>query len=329
MTIALVQTTAGLLFLFLAGELLVRGAVGIADRLRVPPLVIGLTVVAFGTSLPELFVSVSAVLRGAGGLAIGNVVGSNIANVWLILGASALVAPIACSARRLSRNLVVMLAASVLVIALSLDVELDRADSLMLVSGLVLFLLWSLHYARRHPDAARDVLEFEEELDIDRLTLRRAILYTLLGLLGLPFASDWLVTGAVTIARLLGVAEAVIGLTVVAIGTSLPELATSLMAARKGHAAVAIGNVIGSNLFNLLAILGISALVGQIPVPAAFLQVDFWVMLAASAMLLVYTLPRRPIGRLSGLAMLLSYALYLGWLMHDGRSLAYLTGMHP
>ncbi len=329
MTIALVQTIAGFLLLFLAGELLVRGAVGIADRLRVPPLIVGLTVVAFGTSLPELFVSVNAVLRGAGGLAIGNVVGSNIANVWLILGASAVIAPIACSARRLSRNLVVMLAVTVLVIALSLDVELDRADGLLLLAGLVLFLLWSLHYARRHPDAARDVLDFEQELGVDRLTLQRAILYTLLGLLGLPFAADWLVTGAVAIARLLGVAEAVIGLTVVAIGTSLPELATSLMAARQGHAAVAIGNVVGSNLFNLMAILGVSAVVGRIPVPAAFLQVDFWVMLAASAMLLVYTLPRRPIGRLSGLAMLIGYALYLGWLVHDGRSLGYLTGMHP
>ncbi len=329
MFIALIQTLAGFVLLFVAGELLVRGAVGIADRLKVPPLIIGLTVVAFGTSLPELFVSVQAVLRGAGALAIGNVVGSNIANVWLILGAAALVAPIACTARRLARNLLAMLAATLAAIALAIDLELARADGAILVAGLVLFVLAAVRYARTHPDAARDVLEFEQELDVARLTLTRAILLTLAGLVGLPIASDLLVDGAVTIARLMGVAEAVIGLTVVALGTSLPELATSLMAARKGHGAVAIGNVIGSNLFNLLAILGITALIGRIPVPLAFMRVDLWVMLAASAMLLAFVLPRRPVGRPAGALMLLCYGLYLAWLVHDGASLAYLAGAHP
>lgn len=329
MFIALIQTIAGFVLLFVAGETLVRGAVGIAERLKVPPLIIGLTVVAFGTSLPELFVSVQAVLSGAGALAIGNVVGSNIANVWLILGAAALVAPIACTARRLTRNLLAMLAATLATIALAIDLALTLADGAVLVAGLLLFLFAAIRYARSHPDAARDVLEFEQELDVRGLTLTRGIILTLAGLVGLPIASDWLVDGAVTLARILGVAEAVIGLTVVAVGTSLPELATSLVAARKGHGAVAIGNVIGSNLFNLLAILGITALIGRIPVPLAFLRVDLWVMLAASAMLLVFVLPRRPVGRLAGAGMLLCYALYLVWLVHDGTSLTYLAGTHP
>ncbi len=326
MILAAIETITGFVVLLLAGDALVRGAAAIAERLRIPPLVIGLTVVAFGTSLPELFVSIGAVLADAPALALGNVVGSNIANIWLVLGIPALISPLACRAMRIKRNLAAMLVASILLIALSIDGAIDLLDGLFLLAGLTLFLGWSWNDARRHPEAAREFMEFEEELGISRLQQGRAVLLVLLGLAGLAFGAHLLIDGAVALARAFGVAEAVIGLTVVAIGTSLPELITCAMAAWRRHDDLAIGNVIGSNLFNILAILGISSLVGTIPVPIAFRQIDFWVMLAASTMLIPHALRRRPIGRGSGLLFLSCYLLYIAWLAHDGRSLAYMTG---
>ncbi len=329
MLIAAIETTAGFAILLVAGDALVRGAAAIAERMRISPLVIGLTVVAFGTSLPELFVSTGAVLAGAPALALGNVVGSNIANIWLVLGIPALIAPVACNAVRLNRNLAAMLTTSILLIALAIDGRIDFIDGLFLLTGLALFLGWSWRDARRHPEAAREFMEFEEELGIARLGRARAAALVLCGLVGLALGAHLLIDGAVALARGFGVAEAVIGLTVVAIGTSLPELVTCAMAAWRRHDDVAIGNVIGSNLFNILAILGISSLFGTIPVPVAFRSVDFWVMLAASAMLIPHAMRRRPVGRATGLVFLACYLLYVGWLAWDGRSLAYMTGALP
>lgn len=329
MILAAIETIVGFVILLFAGDALVRGAAAFAERLRIPPLVIGLTVVAFGTSLPELFVSTGAVLADAPTIALGNVVGSNIANIWLVLGLPALLAPVACRAMRLKRNLAAMLSATLLLIALSIDGRIDQLDGLFFIAGLALFLGWSWRDARRHPEAAREFMEFEEELGITRLSRARALLLVIGGLVGLALGAHLLIEGAVALARSFGVAEAVIGLTVVAIGTSLPELVTCAMAAWRRHDDVAIGNVIGSNLFNIFAILGISSLLGTVPVPIAFRSIDYWVMLAASAMLIPYAVSRRPIGRITGLLFFACYLLYMAWLAHDGRSLAYMTGALP
>ena len=298
---------AGLAILILAGELLVRGAVNLALRLGIPALVVGLTVVAFGTSAPELIVSVQAVLRGAPELALGNVVGSNIANILLVMGVPALIAAVALG-REVLRDYWIMIAATLLFIALATGGSFGPVQGLILLAALVLILAELFLRTRR----ARNGAEADDLEGADpALPGWRIGLFLLAGIIGLPLGADLLVDGSVSIATTLGVSEAVIGLTLVAIGTSLPELATTTIAAIRREGGVALGNVIGSNLFNLLAIIGIASLVGPIPVPEYMLGRDLWVMLAASALLALFIHSGRSIGRVTGLAFLLAYGLYL------------------
>lgn len=314
----------GLTLLVGAGDLLIRGSVAVASRLGVSTLVVGLTVVAFGTSAPELLVGIDAVMKGAPTLAIGNVVGSNIANILLVLGAPALIAPLVCDAPRLGRNIVFMLFVSVLVIVIGFLGPIGFYEGLGLTLLLVGFLYLSVKQAREDGEEADQTAEVEYGLEdhgveLDNLpNLNKGVLFLIIGLIGIAAGADFLVDGAVTIAQSLGVAESIIGLTLVAIGTSLPELVTSVASALKGHSDVAVGNVIGSNVFNLLGILGISSLVGDIPVPRGFLAVDLWVMLGASLALLVFFGLKKPIGRVSGLAMLLLYVGYMVYLLQVG-----------
>jgi cation:H+ antiporter len=288
----------GLVALFVGGEALVRGAVGIARALAMPPLLIGLTVVGFGTSTPELLVSVDAAWRGVPDIAIGNIL--------LIVGLSALVWPIRPPGGTLRRDLAVMVAAALALIPLFWLGELGRLAGAGLVAGLAAYLVWA------YRSAAGEGTGTGEGADSGAaLPPWQAGLWVALGLAGLMLGARFLVDGAVNIARGYGVSEAFIGLSIVAVGTSLPELATSLIAAIRRNSDIAIGNIVGSNIFNVLGILGVTALVAPIPAAGRFLGFDLPVMLAASVALAGLLLARPAIGRGAGLALLVAYAAYL------------------
>ncbi len=306
-----VLVAAGLVALLLGGDFLVRGAVGLAERLDVSPMVIGFTVVALGTSAPELVVSVDAALSGVPSIAIGNVVGSNIANVLLVLGVPALVFPVVCDQHGARRDGALMLGASCLFAALCLDRELVSWQGTLMLALLATLLAYSFLNARRSGNRADDYgLEFEGvEATPHRLWL--ALTFIAGGCAGLLLGANWLVEGAVAVARAAGVSDAVIGLTLIAIGTSLPELATSVVAAVRHHGAVALGNVLGSNIFNALGIMGVTALVAPLPVPPQFLRFDLWVMLAAALILGLFIMRRAAIGRLTGVVFIVAYAAYV------------------
>ncbi|MGY6548452.1 MAG: calcium/sodium antiporter [Roseinatronobacter sp.] len=302
----------GLVVLLFAGDLLVRGAVNLALRLGIPALMVGMTVVAFGTSAPELLVSVQAVLADAGGLALGNVVGSNIANILLVMGLPALIAPVLIGRDSL-RDFVIMLAATALFIGLAQTGVIAMWQAAVLLAAFVLFMAESILRARRDRAAAADLTEELEGAD-PGLPVGRLVLFLGAGLVGLPLGAQMLVTGAVDIAEALGVSDLVIGLTVVAIGTSLPELATTLMAAIRREGGVALGNILGSNIFNLLFILGVAGLVGPMAVPEIMLTRDLWVMLGAGLLLAPFIWSGRAMGRGAGLVLLLGYASYI-WVL--------------
>lgn len=292
----------GLVGLFLGGEALVRGAVGIARKLAIPPLLIGLTVVGFGTSTPELLVSVDAALRGVPDIAIGNIVGSNIGNILLIVGLSALVWPIRVMGGTLRRDTAVMMAAALALVPLFWLGQMGRLSGALLVAGLIGYLVWA--YLHPGTDTADDD-------QTPMLPLWQAVLWVAVGLAALMVGARFLVDGAVNIARGYGISEAFIGLTIVAVGTSLPELATSLIAAFRRQSEIAIGNIVGSNIFNVLGILGVTALIAPIPVADRFLSFDLPVMIGASLLLTVLLLTRPKIERLVGVVLLLAYAAYV------------------
>ncbi len=292
---------AGLVGLVLGGEALVQGAVGIARRLAIPPLLIGLTVVGFGTSTPELLVSVDAALRGVPDIAIGNIVGSNIGNILLIVGLSALVWPIRVMGDTLRRDTAVMMAATLALVPLFWMGAVGRPAGALLVAGLVGYLVW----AYRQPGA----VALEDATPVPPLW--RAGLWVALGLGALMLGARFLVDGAVGIARAHGLSEAFIGLTIVAVGTSLPELATSLIAALRRQSEIAIGNIVGSNIFNILGILGVTALIVPVPVARRFLGFDLPVLVVASVVLTGLLLLRPRIGRPVGVALLVGYAAYV------------------
>jgi len=305
MLLDLAMIAGGLVVLVFAGDALVKGAVNLSLRLGIPALIVGLTVVAFGTSAPELIVSIQAVLAGVPALALGNVVGSNTANILLVLGIPALIAAIPV-ARDLTRDYVIMITASVLFIALAFTGEFGRWQALVLLGGLVLMLTDCYVRARRQRVGALELEGAEEGMSGAKIAG-----YLVAGIVGLPVGAHFLVEGAVGVATVLGVSEAIIGLTLVAIGTSLPELATTVAAAIRREAGVALGNVLGSNVFNLLGIIGVAGLVGPIPVPPDMLQIDLWVMLGASVLLGLFIWSRRDISRLWGVVLLILYIAYV------------------
>ena len=301
--ISFIILIGGLTILLFAGDYLVRGAVALAEKLGISPLVIGLTIVAFGTSAPELVVSLKAAYSGAYGVAIGNVVGSNIANVLLVLGAPALIAPILCKEDGIGFSLFVMALLTIILMVMMAMGSLDRFDGVMLVGILAIFLAWQFKTARSDRAAALGG-DYHEE--IDDVPTRNSIIaaYLLAGIIGLPIGASLTVNGAVDIARFFGVSETVIGLTIVAIGTSLPELVTSVMAAWRGSGAVVIGNVVGSNIFNIGAILGITSLFHPLLVPSHIVHIDMWIMAAVTALVIFLVLTSRTINRLGGIVML-------------------------
>ena len=310
-----ILTVVGLVMLLLAGDALVKGAVNLSLRLGVPAMIVSLTIVAFGTSAPELLIAIEAVLDDAPGIAMGNVVGSNTANILLVLGVPALLATMHTSECDTRKNFNVMIAASVLFILLAFRGVFDWLAGLVLLGGLAYVLGSAFVEAQRHRKAGCSDPDNEEPEGADPdMPSWQIGLFLVLGLIGLPLGASLLVENASVIARAYGITETVIGLTLVAIGTSLPELATTVMAALRRQADVALGNVIGSNMFNLLAIVGIASLVGPIDVDQAFLRFDLWVMLAASLMLIPFVYMRRDITRIAGVGLTGMYVLYL-WIV--------------
>ena len=307
MIVDVLFVVAGLALLVFGGDMLVKGAVNLSLRLGITPLVVGLTVVAFGTSAPEMIVSLSAAWRGATDLALGNVVGSNIANVLVILGATAIFSPIVTRGHDLRESWAMMMAASVLLVGLAFFGSLGRIDGMVLLAVMALIIWRQLSTAR-----PEDV----DEIEGAALGARwpQILTWLALGLVLLPVGADLLVRGATDIARAFGVTEVVIGLTLVAIGTSLPELAASVAAALRGRSDMALGNVVGSNIFNILSILGVTALFAPLPIPPELMQLDLWVMLASSALLAPFLFRALTIGRATGVLFLAAYAAY-AWVL--------------
>lgn len=303
----------GVLLLLWAGDWLVRGAASLARKWGVPALIVGLTIVAFGTSAPELVVSVQAVLRGASELAIGNVIGSNIANVLLVLGAPALILAIPTNVSGATRNAYVALAATLILIGLMfINRPLVLWQGAILFVGIILYLTWMFVLAKSGDDdpALADMAEID---DMSGMPEKMGVIvgFILFGIVGLAFGGHLIVDNATQIATAFNVSEAVIGLTIVAIGTSLPELATVIVASYRGQTDVAIGNVLGSNIFNIFAVMGVAAMTGPVSIPEKFMVFDIWVMLATMVALTVFILRRMPISRPVGIVFLLGYILYI------------------
>jgi len=291
---------------------LIRGSLAAAKRLGVSPLLSGLIIVGFGTSAPELAVSVDAAINGQPDIAIGNVVGSNIGNVLLILGVCALITPLAVKPLALRRDAVTVVGASILFLILAGGSALGRADAAMLLLALTAYLILAYWTERNHSAPSAELHQAEgEELSAIPESVLWITVAVVLGLLLLIGGSQVLLMGAVGIAGHFGVPEAVIGLTLVALGTSLPELSISVIAAIRRHADVAVGNILGSNIFNLLGILGVSALLQPLPIHGRILEFDQWVMLATSLLLLAFLYSGRRLSRLEGGILLAGYVIYV------------------
>lgn len=303
----------GIGLLTAGGEFLIRGSLGISKRVGMSPLLSGLIIVGFGTSMPELAVSVDAALNGQPDIAIGNVVGSNIANILLILGICAAITPLVISPLSLRRDALVVIAASFLFILLSLDGSLSLIDAIILLATLFVYLAWA-YWTERENSAPSGQVHKAEATEI--LLVPRSITWSATEIIGglvlLISGSQILLKGAVGIADGLGVSEALIGLTLVAVGTSLPELTISVIAALRKHADVAVGNILGSNIFNVLGILGVSAILQPIEIKGRVVEFDQWVMLGVSLILFLFLLTGRKLSRIEGGIFLVGYFAYIG-----------------
>jgi len=310
------ELVAGFLLLVAGGDSLVRGAVAIARRIGVSPLLIGLTLVGFGTSTPELLTSVQAALVGSPGIAVGNVVGSNTANILLILGFAALISPLRTSPDAFRRDGTVVLLSALACAGVVLSGYLDRTVGVVLVALLITYILYTYRRERVVHDASAMMHEAEASAAEPAPTrLRVAALFTIGGLALTLLGARFLVDGAIELARAAGVSETIVGLTIVAVGTSLPELVTSVMAAVRRQSDVAFGNIVGSNIYNILGILGVTAIVRPIPVPPEIAHVDIWVMLLATVLLLVFSVTGWRVTRTEGGVLLASYIAYVGYLI--------------
>ena len=322
----------GLVILWKCAEVLVAGAVGLAQRLGVSPLVIGLTVVAMGTSAPEVAASIAAAVRGAGDVAIGNVYGSNIANLALVGGLCALIRPIRVQQRTLRREIPVMILVALLLWPVLHNLYLSRPEGTTLLAVFAALILLTVYSARRDKKLATENTERNDEIDSrlrgnDNLVVKRntqhairntkrCVLFVVIGLAGLAIGADMAVRGAVFVGERIGLSKAVIGLTIIAIGTSLPELATCLAAAVKGQHDISIGNLVGSNIFNTLLVVGTAGVIRPFAIVQRLAGVDYWVMILVSAAFAsVAIIGRRIIGRVGGVFLLCAYIGYMVYLL--------------
>lgn len=292
----------GIIFLLIGGDMLVNSSTALAKKLNVSPFLIGITVVSFGTSAPELLVSLNAAVMGSAGIAIGNVIGSNIANIALVLGLTILIRPINVDSKKYLFAWLVMFVSSIMFFGFSLDGVIDFIDGLFFISGLMFFITLSIRY--RNSSIEED--EIEENTDTKMIPV-----YFILGAAGLYFGSEFLVTNSVIVAKYFGISEFVIGITIVALGTSLPELVTSVIAILKGHSSISIGNLIGSNIFNVFAVLGITSLVQPLNSDRSILTSDLPVMLGITLLLGFFLFITHRLRRTEGLLLISIYLIYV------------------
>ncbi|MDU1142173.1 calcium/sodium antiporter [Aeromonas rivipollensis] len=317
MTLAFVALIAGLALLVWSADKFVDGAAATARYAGMPPLLIGMVIIGFGTSAPEMVVSALASMQGNPGLALGNAYGSNITNIALILGLTALISPIAVSSQVVRKEIPILLGITLLTGALLIDGHLGRGDALILGGVFIMLLGWSIWAGIKGKGDALDA-DVNVEIDSEAMPLKKAIFWLIVGLVLLVGASRLLVWGSVTIAQAFGISDLVIGLTIVAVGTSLPELASSLMAIKKKEHDLALGNVLGSNLFNTLAVVGIAAGIAPLDVEPAVLSRDWSLMMGLTLLLLVMCLGRKGQGRINrveGGILLCIFVAYTGWLL--------------
>ncbi|MFM5136971.1 calcium/sodium antiporter [Aeromonas rivipollensis] len=317
MTLAFVALIAGLALLVWSADKFVDGAAATARYAGMPPLLIGMVIIGFGTSAPEMVVSALASMQGNPGLALGNAYGSNITNIALILGLTALISPIAVSSQVVRKEIPILLGITLLTGALLIDGHLGRGDALILGGVFIVLLGWSIWTGIKGKGDSLDE-DVNVEIDSEAMPLKKAIFWLIVGLVLLVGASRLLVWGAVTIAQAFGISDLVIGLTIVAVGTSLPELASSLMAIKKKEHDLALGNVLGSNLFNTLAVVGIAAGIAPLDVDPAVLSRDWSLMMGLTLLLLVMCLGRKGQGRINrveGGILLCIFVAYTGWLL--------------
>ena len=311
------EVIVGLLFLIWGADRFVHGAAATARNLGIPPLLIGLTIVALATSAPEILVSVVASLRGEPDLAIGNAIGSNIANIGLVLGVVALLRPVELKSATLRREMPALLAVSLLTVSLFLDSYLGRVDGLVLLAGLVIVMIWLIRLGFR--SSAGDPLQAEFDAEIPKhMSMRVAVFWLVVGIATLLLGAHWMVDGAINIAKILGVSEVVIGITMVALATSIPELAVSVVSAFRGEYGLAIGNIVGSNIFNLLAVIGVAATIQPAALPPSVLSLHIFVMVAFTLVLFAMTYEyegRGQITRFEGLALITAYLAYQGYVV--------------
>lgn len=309
---SLLLVIAGLVLLMWGADRFVHGAAAAARNLGIAPLLIGLTVVAFATSAPEILVSVVAAIQKEPGLAIGNAIGSNIVNIGLVLGVTAMIRPIRMESATLRREMPALLAVSLLTVSLFLDSYLSRVDGFVMLTGLIIVMVWLARLGLR--SAANDPIkrDFEAEIPSD-VSMKTAVIWLVIGLGTLLLGAELLVDGAMGIATILGISEVVIGILVVALGTSLPELAVSLASALKGEYGLAIGNIVGSNIFNLLAVIGVAAAIEPSALAPTVLSLHIFVMVAFTLVLFAMTYEYNgsaELSRLEGLALLVAFIAY-------------------
>lgn len=294
----------GFVLLIGGAELLVRGAVAIAEKLHIPSLIIGLTIVALGTSLPELLVSAKAALQGNAAISVGNVIGSNIANILLVLGLSAIIYPVSGEKKPFYRDFATLSIVTIIFAAFCLQKTLHFYHGIIMLLLLACFMYYNYTQARLNPTK-------EKNSALSEKSWVSVTLITLCGLIAITYGADFLVNGAVNLAKLFGISEAVIGATIIAVGTSMPELATSCVAAYRRQNDIALGNVIGSNIWNILCIMGVTATITEVPVATQFLHFDLWMMLLATALLFPVMAYNYRISRKEGAMLFGFYVLYI------------------
>lgn len=299
----------GLVITAWSANRLIDGAVGIANRLKLSPLIIGMTIVAMGTSFPEFSVSLASALKGTPDLAVGNVVGSNIVNALFIVGISALVAPIKLDKSTVHRSMPFSVLASVVLVCMCIDSEISRFDALILAALFIVFLIYTIKVEKKKNNTPAD-----ESISKKQYKLPFCILLIVIGLVGLVFGSQIFVDSATKVASALGVSDAIIGLTIVAVGTSLPELASSIAAARKGESALVIGNILGSNVFNILMILGLTGIICPMQI-ANITFVDFAVLIVSMLLLWFLSYTKYKVNRWEGALLTGCYLAYIAWLI--------------
>ena len=306
----------GLVLLLVGGELLVRGAVASAKTLGVSPLLIGLTLVGFGTSTPELVTSVTAALNGSPGIAVGNVVGSNIANILFILGLSAVIYPMAVNPKGFKRDAIMVIFAALACMAVVLYGRMGMLMGLAFIGSLVAYLVFVVREEKRAPDEAAVVAEHRaEDAPKGPATMALSVAMAVAGIAITIFGARFLVDGSIALAKGLGISDTIIGLTIVAVGTSMPELVTSVMAAIRKHADVAYGNIVGSNIFNVLFILGATSMIQPIDMPKQIAAFDIWVMLAATGLLVYFARTGAKLQRWEGWVFIACYVAYTSYLI--------------